>query len=119
MRQHTCIVCGAEFQSLHSDRRYCSGRCRTALYRANKRAAASERAPARAQLVDKLAVFAPATAGMARELISTAGDDCTELIVKLIAQAVREVGPQVIAGAPALAAVSVDRRRAGAGQRAK
>lgn len=91
----TCAVCGAEYEAVYAKRLYCSPRCKMRAHRARKAAQAAEAAPARAELVGKLERFAPQTAALARELIGTAGDDCTELIVKLVGQAVREIAPTV------------------------
>jgi hypothetical protein len=90
--QLTCTVCGAEYKAVYAKRLYCSPRCKMRAHRARKAAEAAKAAPARAELVGKLERFAPQTAALARELIGTAGDDCTELIVKLVGQAVREIG---------------------------
>lgn len=89
-----CVVCGAQFEAQRASRKYCSHKCRTALYRQHKAEAAAARAPARAALVARLdRMGAPKTAAVAREVISEAGEDCTELIVKLIGQAADELGP--------------------------
>jgi len=86
----TCAECGAEFEGKY--RLYCSSRCKTAAWRAKKKAERAASAPGRAEIVAQLARFAPHTGALARELIDTAGTDCTELIVRLVAQAVREIG---------------------------
>jgi hypothetical protein len=78
---------------LHSDRQYCSGRCRTRLYRANKAKEAAARAPARQAMLARLERVAPKTAGLVNKLRVEAGDDCTELIIKAALQAVDELGP--------------------------
>jgi len=95
-----CTVCGREYEAVYSNKLYCSSRCKTAAWRAKKKAAAAEAAPGRAELVAQLARFAPHTGALAREMISIAGDDCTELIVRLVAQAVREIGATVPAASP-------------------
>jgi hypothetical protein len=94
-----CTVCGKEHEAHYANKLYCSKACKQKAWRAARAARLEAAAPARAELVGKLERFAPQTAALARELIGTAGDDCTELIVRLIGQAVREVGP-AMPGAP-------------------
>jgi hypothetical protein len=96
----TCTICGTEYEAVYAKRLYCSNACKMRAHRARKAAKAAQSAPARAELVGKLERFAPQTAALARELIGTAGEDCTELIVKLVGQAVREIGaPRATNGA--------------------
>lgn len=98
MHTHTCAQCGAQFDSPYSTRQYCSGRCRTASYRAAKRELAARKGPQRQALVGKLEVLAPKTGELARELLAVAGDDCTELLVRLIGQAVCEIDCRTVKG---------------------
>lgn len=104
-----CTVCGREYEAVYSNKLYCSSRCKTAAWRAKKKAERTAAAPARAELVAKLERFAPHTGALARELISEAGTDCTEMIVRLVAQAVREIGATAPgAGAPATNGAKAD-----------
>jgi hypothetical protein len=91
MVHHTCKVCGASFDSPRAQRDYCSGRCRTALYRANKAAVAAGQQPRYDALQAGLQTYLPASGLKAKALRAKAGEDCTESIFELVATILREI----------------------------